>query len=144
MIIEQILDKKGRRCATVAPEALVARAVAMLAEERIGAVVVETLKGAVVGIFSERDLVRELARRGPGVLDIHVQDLMTSPVISCRPEDRVDAVMAIMAERHIRHMPVIKDGKLSGMVSIRDMVRERLSEKEMEAATLLDISRLHA
>lgn len=143
MLIEKILDQKGRDCATVRPSATVAAAVSLLAELRIGAVVVEDLKGAVVGIFSERDLVRLLAQRGAEALAVPVKDVMSSPVITCKADDRLDAVMAIMSERRIRHMPVVASGGLAGMISIRDLIRHRLDEKETEAATLLDISRFH-
>lgn len=143
MLIEKILDQKGRDCATVRPDATVASAVSLLAERRIGAVVVEDLKGAIVGIFSERDLVRLLALRGAEALAVAVRDVMSSPVVTCKPGDRLDTVMAIMSERRIRHMPVAVAGGLCGMISIRDMIRHRLDEKETEAATLLDISRFH-
>ena len=143
MLIEQILEHKGHDCATVRPDATVATAVSRLAERRVGAVVVEDLKGGIVGIFSERDLVKLLASRGPDALIVKVREVMTAPVITCKPSDRVDEVMAIMSERRIRHMPVVADNRLGGMISIRDLVRHRLSEKEMEAAVLLDIARLH-
>jgi len=143
MLIEKILEEKGRDCATVRPTATVSAVVSLLAERRIGAVVVEDLKGGIVGIFSERDLVKLLASRGPDALSVQVKDVMTAPVITCKPDDRIDAVMAIMNERRIRHMPVVVDKALAGMISIRDMARHRLTEKEMEAAVLLDISRLH-
>ena len=143
MLIETILDQKGRFCATVRPEATVATAVALLAEHRIGAIVVEDLHGGIVGIFSERDLVKLLASRGPSAMVVKLKEVMTSPVITCTPRDRVDGVMAMMSRRRIRHMPVVDDNTLSGMISIRDLVRHRLSEKETEAAVLLDIARLH-
>ena len=143
MLIETILEEKGRACATVRPDTTVAAAVALLAERGIGAVVVEDLKGGIVGIFSERDLVKLLAARGPAALPVKVREVMTSPVITCKPDDRIDAVMAIMNGRKLRHMPVVVGGGLAGMISLRDIARYRLSEKETEAATLLDLSRLH-
>ena len=143
MLIEKILEQKGRACATVRPDATVSTAVALLAERRIGAIVVEDLKGGIVGIFSERDLVKLLASRGPDALAIRVKEVMTTPVITCKPDDRVDAVMRVMSDRRIRHMPVIADDALAGMISVRDLIRQRLSEKEAEAAVLLDLARLH-
>ena len=107
MLIEKILEQKGRDCATVRPGASIATVVSVLAERRVGAVVVEDLKGRVVGIFSERDLVKLLALRGADALIVKVREVMNSPVITCKPEDRIDSVMATMAERRIRHMPVI-------------------------------------
>ena len=143
MLIEKILDQKGRDCATVRPTATVAAVVALLAERRIGAVVVEDLKGGIVGIFSERDLVKLLAKRGADALDLAVKEVMTAPVVTCRPHDRLDAVMAIMSQRRIRHIPVVDNDSLAGMISIGDLVVRRLNEKEAEAAVLLDLSRLH-
>jgi CBS domain-containing protein len=143
MLIDKILDQKGRHCATVRPDATVATAVSLLAEHRIGAIVVEDLRGGVVGIFSERDLVKLLANRGPDALIVKVREAMSAPVITCKPDDRVDTVMEIMSDRRIRHMPVVSGDRLIGMISIRDLVRHRLIEKETEAAVLLDLARLH-
>ncbi len=142
MLIATILEKKGHQVATLRPDRTVSAAVALMAERRVGAVVVED-KEAVVGIFSERDLVKLLARIGPAALDQPLRKAMTAPVITCRSEDRLDQVMAMMSQRHVRHMPVVDDKTLCGMISIRDLVRHRLEEKELETATLLDISRMH-
>ncbi len=142
MLIATILEKKGHQVATLRPDRTVSAAVALMAERRVGAVVVED-KEAVVGIFSERDLVKLLARMGPAALDQPLRKAMTAPVITCRSEDRLDQVMAMMSQRHVRHMPVVDDKALCGMISIRDLVRHRLEEKELETATLLDISRMH-
>ena len=142
MLISPILERKGHDVATLRPDQTVSAAVSLMAERRIGAVVVED-KGSVVGIFSERDLVRLLARDGQAALLEPVRGSMTSPVITCRPEDRLDQVMEMMSQRHIRHVPVMEGARLRGMISIRDLVRQRLAEKELEAATLLDISRMH-
>ncbi len=142
MLISTILEQKGTDVATLRPDQSVAAAVAMMAERRIGAVVVED-KGAVIGIFSERDLVKLLALEGQDALPEPLRKAMTSPVITCRLDDRLDQVMAMMTHRHVRHMPVMEGQKLRGMISIRDLVRHRLAEKELEAATLLDISRMH-
>jgi len=142
MLIETILKTKGHDVATLRPEQPVSAAIALMAERRIGAVVIED-RGTVVGIFSERDLVKVLARDGHVALDRAVRTSMTSPVVTCRAEDRLDQVMAMMTQRHIRHMPVMDGTSLKGMISIRDLVRHRLEEKELEAAILLDISRMH-
>ncbi len=143
MLIEKILDQKGRDCATVRPGTTISNVIALLAERHVGAVVIEDLKGGVLGIFSERDLVKLLAQRGADGLIVKVRDVMTSPVITCKPTDRIDAVMATMSQRRIRHMPVIENNALTGMISIRDLIRHRLDEKEQEAAVLLDLSRAH-
>lgn len=143
MLIEKILEQKGRDCATVRPDATIAMVVSLLAERRIGAVVVEDLKGSIVGIFSERDLVKLLASRGADALAVKVKEAMTSPVITCTPGDQLHVVMAIMNDRRVRHLPVVVNNALVGMISIRDLIRHRITEKEMEAAVLLDISRFH-
>ena len=143
MLIEKILDQKGRDCATARPGASIATVVSLLAERRVGAVVIEDLKGTILGIFSERDLVKLLAHRGADALIVKVRDVMVSPVITCKPTDRIASVMATMAQRRIRHMPVVENDALAGMISIRDLIRHRLDEKEQEAAVLLDLSRAH-
>ena len=143
MLIRDVLKEKGSGCDTLHPKNHVKTAVELLADRGIGAVVVTETHGKVVGIFSERDLVRLLARDGASALDRELRDAMTRPVITGSPEDRIEAAMAVMSQKHIRHLPIMHGQKLAGIVSIRDLVRRRLSEKELEAAVLLDMSRLH-
>lgn len=142
MLISTILEKKDPEVATLRPTQTVSQAVSLMAERRIGAVVVED-GDAVVGIFSERDLVKLLARDGHVGLESTLRKEMTAPVITCHPDDRIDQVIALMGQRHVRHMPVMDGKRLVGMISIRDLVRYRFAEKELENATLLDISRMH-
>ncbi len=142
MLIATILEQKGHSIATLRPTQTVSAAIALMAERRIGAVVIED-KGMIVGIFSERDLVKLLAQNGQAALDEVLSKSMTSPVITCRAEDRMDQVMATMSQRHVRHMPVMESGTLKGMISVRDLIRHRLTEMELETATLRDISRMH-
>jgi CBS domain-containing protein len=97
-----------------------------------------------VGIFSGRDFINAAARNGAAVLSLEVQQLMSTRIISCRSSDRVDAVLATMTTARIRHLPVIEDKELKGIVSIGDLVKHRLDEKELEASVLLDISRMRA
>jgi len=97
-----------------------------------------------VGIFSERDFINAVARDGAVVLSVQVQQLMSTRIISCHSTDRVDAVLATMTTERIRHLPVIEDKVLKGIVSIGDLVKHRLDEKELEASVLLDISRMRA
>jgi CBS domain-containing protein len=144
MKIADVLGNKGHQVTTCQETELVAAAVRRLAEKRIGAVVVEDRWQKLVGIFSERDLVNALAAQGAEVLGREVRELMSAPVITCRPEDRIDAVLARMTMARIRHMPVIEDGHLVGIVSIGDLVHHRLDEKELEAGVLLEISRMRA
>ena len=144
MLIADVLKIKGREVVKVRPSDPVALAVGRLAEHRIGAVVVEDQWMKPVGIFSERDFVNAIARDGAVVLGMDVRQLMSSPVISCHSTERIDAVLATMTLAKIRHVPVIDDGALKGIVSIGDLVKYRLGEKELEANVLLDLSRLHA
>ena len=142
MLISDVLRDKGGEVITVRTTDKVSVAVQKLAERRIGAVMVEEhLKP--VGIFSERDLVNALARSGARVMDYEVRELMTAPFLSAGPADRVDAVLGLMTVRRIRHMPVLRGAELVGLVSIGDLVKHRLDEKEMEANVLLDITRRH-
>jgi CBS domain-containing protein len=143
MLISDVLKTKGHEVVKVRPADPVALAVAKLSEHRIGAVVVEDQWMKPAGIFSERDFVNAIARSGAAVLGFDVRQLMSSPIVSCRSSDRIDAVLATMTLAKIRHVPVIDDGALKGIVSIGDLVKHRLDEKELEANVLLDLSRLH-
>ena len=144
MLISDVLQKKGSHVERVVATDSVTSAMQKLSERRIGAVVVEDRWMKLVGIFSERDLLNALARRGSEVLNGQVQDLMTSPVVTCRSSDRIDAALAMMTLKRIRHLPVVNDGELKGIVSIGDLVKYRLDEKELEASVLLQISRMRA
>jgi CBS domain-containing protein len=144
MLIADVLKTKGHEVVKVRPGDPVALAVGRLAEHRIGAVVVEDQWMRVAGIFSERDFVNASAREGAAVLGWDVRQLMSSPVISCRSDERIDAVLAAMTLAKIRHVPVIDNDEMKGIVSIGDLVKHRLDEKELEANVLLDLSRLHA
>jgi CBS domain-containing protein len=144
MLISDVLKTKGHNVVMVRPTDTVAVAVARLAEHRIGAVVVEDQWMKPVGIFSERDFVCAVARDGAAVLGFQVGQIMSSPIISCRSSERIDAVLATMTLAKVRHVPVIDVGDLKGIVSIGDLVKHRLDEKELEAAVLLDLSRMHA
>lgn len=129
MIIADILRSKGTSVLTIAPEASAAELAAVLAENRIGAVVV--VRGdEPVGIVSERDVVRGLNDQGSDVLAASVADLMTTELFSCGPEDSVDRVSVIMTERRIRHIPVLQEGRLAGIVSIGDVVAARIRDLE--------------
>jgi CBS domain-containing protein len=131
MNVEAILRAKGRQVATIAPGATVAAAVQQLTSRGIGALVV-----SADGVFSERDIVRGLAEHGVDLLRSSVADLMTRRVITCSPEDSVADLMAQMTERRIRHLPVMRDGALCGIISIGDVVKNRLDEVEFEASSL--------
>ena len=142
MRIADVIEAKGRAVATVLPTDTVEQALRKLAEKRIGAVVVEDQWQTLAGIFSERDLVRRLAQDGPSVMQAQVQRVMTRNVITCRADDRIDDVLRVMTMNKIRHVPVLENGRLAGIVSIGDLVSHRLQEKQQEAEVLLDISRM--
>jgi CBS domain-containing protein len=141
VLIEHILYGKGHDVATIGPEASVAEAVALLREHNVGALVVVDAESRIVGILSERDIVRALAEETIGhtsILERQVSDLMTSEVATCGPRASVDDLMRIMTDRRIRHVPVVDDSGLNGIVSIGDVVKSRIGELETEAGTLHD------
>jgi CBS domain-containing protein len=143
MLVSDVLRTKGSNVVRIQLADSVELAVRKLAEHRIGALVVEDRWMKPVGIFSERDFINAVARDGSAVLGLDVQKLMSTPILSCRSSDRVDAVLATMTTARIRHLPVIENNELKGIVSIGDLVKHRLDEKELEASVLLDMSRMH-
>jgi CBS domain-containing protein len=136
MNVETILRNKGNWVATIRPDATIADAVNMLRRERIGAIVVSDDGNSVDGILSERDVVNALVDAGGALLSRRVDDIMTRNVITCEPGDTVGELMAEMTSRRIRHFPVVADGRLCGIVSIGDLVKNRLDEVEFEAQSL--------
>ena len=138
MRIGSIVSNKGGEVVTIEPGATVNDAVDLLAEEGVGALVVSRDGKHIVGIISERDVVRRLCKDQEGTLRLKVEDLMTKEVVTCTAEDTVDALMAVMTENRIRHVPVAEDGELTGIVSIGDIVKWRLLELEDEARHLKD------
>ena len=136
MNVETILKSKGSKVVTVAPGDTVARALSILEAHDIGALVVSSDRVRALGIVSERDIVRELARQGAGLLDASVGEIMTREVFVCEPDDTVAELMSQMTDRRIRHLPVVVDGKLAGIVSIGDVVKSRLGEIESETDAL--------
>src|ERR1700682_4512731 len=134
-----ILAAKGERVETIRPDREITYAADKLRDARIGALVVSTDGKEVKGIISERDIVRGIAERGAAALDLTVRNLMTPKVITCTPEDSVTHLMKLMTSRRIRHLPVVTaDGELCGIVSIGDVVKNRLEELELEATVLRD------
>ena len=136
MNVETILRNKGNWVATIRPDATIAEAVDMLHRERIGAIVVSNDGNGVDGILSERDIVAALAEQGTNLLSRTVDDVMTRNVVTCDPGDTVGELMAEMTNRRIRHFPVVSEGRLCGIVSIGDLVKNRLDEVEFEAKSL--------
>jgi CBS domain-containing protein len=138
MRISNILRDKGSQVVTVTPDAKVRHLLAILAEHRIGAVVVSRDGTTVDGIASERDIVQALARRGAAVLSEPVTAIYTAEVHTVTPQTEVEEVMRMMTERRVRHAPVVADGRLQGIVSIGDVVKIRLGELETERTALTD------
>lgn len=138
MRIGDVLRLKGGKVVTVPPDTDVAGLLAVLAEHRIGAVVVSREGSSVEGIVSERDVVRALAARGAAVLTEPVSAIHTTEVRTVTPEAHVDEVERLMTERRFRHVPVVVDGELRGIVSIGDVVKNRIDELEAERSTLTD------
>ncbi len=137
MRVAEILRRKGTHTATVPPEATVNRVVELLREHGYGALVVSNDGGSIDGIVSERDIVRALGLRHD-LLDLPVSEIMTNPVFTCATEDRIEELMGLMTEKRIRHLPVEIDGRLSGLVSIGDVVKYRVSELESETQAMQD------
>jgi CBS domain-containing protein len=136
MTIAAIIERKGGSVVTLRSDAPVRDAVALLAEHRIGAVIVVGQEDAVAGILSERDVVRCLASEGPGVLDLPVSSVMTAPAITIEPRVSVLAALSDMSKRRIRHLPVVEGGRLAGIVSIGDLVAYRIRKIEEEAEAM--------
>jgi CBS domain-containing protein len=138
MRISDVLRVKGTRVVTITPDTKVRHLVEVLAEHRIGAVVVSRDGTAVDGIASERDIVQALARRGAAVMSEPVTAIYTAEVHTVTPQTPIEEVMRMMTERRVRHAPVVVDGNLRGIVSIGDVVKIRVGELETERAALTD------
>ena len=135
MTVRAILDSKGHQIESVEPDAKMSAAIKLLSERKIGAVLVMS-KGRIEGILSERDIVRVLGERGAQVLDEPVSAVMTRKVVSCTQSDTVAAIMEMMTLGKFRHLPVIEEGIVVGLISIGDIVKWRVKEYEMEQEAL--------
>jgi len=135
MTVRAILDTKGHQIESVEPETKLPAAIKILGERKIGAVLVMN-NGLIEGILSERDIVRVLGERGAGVLDEPVSAVMTRKVISCRQSDTVSAIMEMMTLGKFRHLPVVEDSRVVGLISIGDVVKWRVREYELEQEAL--------
>lgn len=138
MKVHAMLSAKGHDVATTLPETVISTVIRKLKLEGVGALVVSEDGDHVVGIISERDVVRGLAEHGAELLDMRVADLMTKNVKTCSPEDDLKHVMTEMTRSRFRHLPVTEDGRLCGIVSIGDVVKTRLDELETETNVLRD------
>jgi CBS domain-containing protein len=138
MKVTEILREKGTNVHTVSPNATLRTAIERMANHGIGALVVLSDNGELVGLLSERDIVVALARSGAAVLADPVADAMTRKIITCSPEDRVNDLMAVMTRSRMRHLTVMDGGRLAGIISIGDLVKARLNELEFESSVLRD------
>ena len=136
MTVARILSGKGRSVVTVQPHRSLAEAARLLVERRIGALVVADAEQAVIGIISERDIVRAVAGHGGRALDDAVSRHMTAKVVTCAPSADLDEVMETMTEGRFRHVPILDDGHLVGIVSIGDVVKHRIAAVEAEHRAL--------
>jgi CBS domain-containing protein len=136
MLVAQIIREKGDLVFTIAPDSTVADAAALLHERRVGALVVVEAADRVTGILSERDLVRMLAEAGAAGMSQPVSAWMTREVIFAEPDETVNSLLGRMTDRRVRHLPVLKDGRLCGLISIGDLVKFKIAETEAEAEGL--------
>jgi CBS domain-containing protein len=141
VLADQILQRKGREVSTIPPDATVRAAAEALAAANLGALVVSPDGTSLVGIVSERDIVRQLAVEGPPLLDQPVSSIMQAEVQTCAGSDHVDQLMELMTEHRIRHLPVVEDDALAGIISIGDVVKTRVDELVTEKDQLVDYIR---
>ena len=138
MQVEAILEEKGRHVVSVSPTSSVSEAIDVLDRENIGAVLVLSDTGDLIGVLSERDVIRALRRTGASALDLPVSELMTRSVVTCEPETESESLMERMVAERIRHLPVLRDGQLSGIVSIGDVVKQVVSDLKSMKSVLED------
>ena len=137
MRIHDILRRKGDTVVTVRSDATLKELLDLLTEHRIGAVVVSDADGEVTGVVSERDVIVHLQAEGTSLGGVRVRNLMTSPPVTCSPDDDLESLARTMTERRIRHLPVVVDGRLAGIVSIGDVVKQRLDQLQDERDQLV-------
>ena len=140
MIIEHILSEKGRNVVTIEPDRTLLETARLLDEKRIGAVVVSDADHPVLGIISERDIARAIADRGAAALDEPVLQHMTAKLFTCTRSCSVSDLMELMTDRRVRHVPIVEAGRLSGIISIGDVVKNRLGEMEAEQRAMDEYS----
>lgn len=138
MLAEQILRRKGRETITIRPGQTLKGAVDALSDHDIGALVVTEKDDSIVGLLSERDVVRTLSEEGVGALEKTVRTAMSEEVLTCTPEDGVKDLMEVITHRRVRHLPVVQDGTPDGMISIGDLLKTRIEEVKTEQQVLRD------
>jgi CBS domain-containing protein len=143
MRISDVLHRKGRIVHWVRTTDTVAQAIERLTDHNIGALLVYDRWGRYAGIFGERDLIHGLERFGGSAPDLAVAEIMSQDIVTCRPDDRVHQAMSVMTVHRTRHLPVEEGGRIVGLVSIGDLVRALLQERELEVEVLRDMARAH-
>lgn len=138
MNVAQLLNGKGREVASIQPDRTLAEAVHLLSQKRIGALVVMGSDGTLLGMISERDIVRALGEGGASALDQGVSRVMTAKVVTCREKTSIDELMETMTTGRFRHIPVVEDGRVCGIVSIGDVVKHRVAAIEAESQAMRD------
>lgn len=136
MLISHVLRDKGAAVHTLAADTTLEQAAHELNSRKVGSLVVVDAEGAIIGVLSERDLVREIARRGAACLADSAATAMTRDVVTARPDESIDEGLARMTDRRVRHLPVLEDKRLVGIVSIGDLVKHRIAAVEAEAAAM--------
>jgi CBS domain-containing protein len=136
MLIAHVIREKGAAVYTLAASATLEEAARELIEKRVGALVVIGPEGEIAGVFSERDLVREVARRGAGALTDQVGAAMSRDVVTAHPDETIDDCLGRMTDRRVRHLPVVEEVRLIGIVSIGDLVKHRIAAAEAESAAM--------
>ena len=140
MTVETILKRKGHNVFTIRPEHSLADAAGLLSNKGIGVAVVCDGKGHVQGVLSERDIVKAISLYGAGALEMPVRNVMSSPAVTCKLSDSAKRILEVMTERRMRHLPVLEDGELIGIISIGDAVNARLMDAQMEMGVLRDFA----
>ncbi len=144
MIVSAILKQKGADVETTHPEVSIAEAARRLTEKGIGSLVVCEPQGKVVGILSERDIIKGISTHGQAVFGHPIKSIMTDGIITCAPDDQVKHIMSVMTRQRVRHIPVLVDRNLVGIVSIGDLVKSRLGQTELEVNVLRDHARMRS
>ena len=142
MLVSEILNKKSSSVSTMSPNDSVEDAIGMFKEKKIGAVTICDTRGKLVGILTERDVLHSQAEIGAETFKLEIEEIM-SRVHICKPDDDIKSVMRLMTFKHVRHVPVVVDGELIGMVSIGDIVKNQLDEAQLEIDTLRNFARTH-
>jgi CBS domain-containing protein len=138
MKAEHILRRKGRRTITVSPDATLKEASNTLSEHNIGALIVTDEANRIVGVLSERDIVHQISERGPVALRLSVENAVEGDPATCTPDDSVKDLMEFVTRERVRHLPVLNDGTLDGIISVGDLLKSRMEEMETEKQVLRD------